>query len=1119
MKRILNLFVLGYLACGLVWAQGGTAQISGTVSDRSGAVLPGVQITATQTETGAERTSITNETGSYVLPNLPIGPYRLEAALPGFRTFAQSGIVLQVNASVAINPSLEVGQVSETIEVQANAAMVETRATGVGQVIDNAQILELPLVGRQVTDLVVLAGAAVQTGITANTGRSFPGVPQFSIAGGLNRGTSFTLDGASHNDFRSNFGLPMPFPDALQEFKVETSAVPAQYGFRSGGALNAVTKSGTNDFHGAAFWFVRNEKFNARNFFADVRDPLKRNQFGGTIGGPIKENKLFFFGAYQGTTTRQTPTGSTTSFVPTPAMIRGDFSRYNSPACGRNVSLPPPFQNNIVPESALSPGAVAAAKLLPVPEDECGTTRWGSPIKRDEHQLIGKADYQISNGHSMFWRYMGFWYDHAQPSNLVSNALVTQTPGQDNLFQSGTFGDTLTIGSSVVNSLRLGWNRQAVQRINPEYFDVADLGINAYRGVPKMININVAQAFIVGSRTSAPNNYNETNYQIADDLGVIKGNHQLSFGGNFLTAQSNSNSQTFTLGTWDFNGGLVGAGSPPLVDFMLGRLSQLEQGGPNWTYVRSKVLGIYAQDSWKARSNLTISAGLRWEPYLPQRFERDGFNYFDMDAFLRNERTSIYRNAPAGMFYPGDSQFHAGGNSSNPIERRFDKFAPRLGLSWDPLGDGKTVIRAAYGIFYETQAGEYFIAVGQGAPWAGKAAIQNVPFDDPWRNIAGGNPFPFEPNATAPYPPNGVYALAFPDTTPPYVQQWNVGLQRQVATDWLLSASYIGNQVTHLYGARELNPGVYIPGVADAAGRCNTTLNGQPVFARVTAGATCSTAGNVQARRMLTLLDPDGSRGAAKYGYIAVWDDSGTRSYNGMLLSVNKRMSRNYSVTANYTWSHCIGHPVNNLLQGTAGAGVFNDPANRDYDRGNCGDQDIRHIANATTVVSMPRFSSTWMQRVAGNWRLSGILRAQSGEHTQALITSDAALTGVNVRSQRANVLSPDVYGNQCTTDLRAQTPTCRWFNASAFGTPANGTLGNAGMGALVGPGRWTIDAGLSRTFDITERHRLEFRAEANNVLNHTNFDNPTNTLGATFGRITSADDPRVMQFAVKYIF
>jgi hypothetical protein len=247
---------------------------------------------------------------------------------------------------------------------------------------------------------------------------------------------------------------------------------------------------------------------------------------------------------------------------------------------------------------------------------------------------------------------------------------------------------------------------------------------------------------------------------------------------------------------------------------------------------------------------------------------------------------------------------------------------------------------------------------------------------------------------------------------------------------------------------------------------------------------------------------------------------SGTRSYNGMLLSVNKRMSRNYSLTANYTWAHCIGHPVNNLLQGTAGAGVFNDPSNRNYDRGNCGDQDVRHIANATAVVSMPGFADPWIQRLAGNWRLSGILRAQSGEHLSPVVTADQRRTGVNVRSQRADVVSLDVYGNQCKSDLRSQNPSCRWFNSAAFATPAVGGFGNARAGSLVGAGNWSIDAGLSRTFDVTEGQRLEFRAEANNVLNHTNFANPATSLGATSGYyIAGADDPRIMQFAVKYIF
>ena len=294
----------GRVVCLDAWAQA-TAQISGVVKDASGAVLPSVEIKATQTATGAVRTAVSGEDGRYVLPNLPLGPYMVEAALPGFRTYVQTGIVLQVNSDAAINPVLAIGQVTETVEVRADAALVETRNSGVGTVMDNQRVLELPLNGRQVTELIFLAGMA-NPGVANNGVRNYPTVA-VSVAGGIGGGVAFWLDGANHNDPYNSLNLPLPFPDALQEFKLETSAIQAQYGYHSSSAVNAVTKSGTNEFHGDVFEFVRNGVFNARNFFAAKRDTLKRNQYGGVIGGPIIKNKLFFFGGYQGTPQRSDP--------------------------------------------------------------------------------------------------------------------------------------------------------------------------------------------------------------------------------------------------------------------------------------------------------------------------------------------------------------------------------------------------------------------------------------------------------------------------------------------------------------------------------------------------------------------------------------------------------------------------------------------------------------------------------------------------------------------------------------------------------------------------------------------------------------------------------------------
>src|SRR2546430_2772259 len=399
MKRVLMcLFCMASvcgLSSGLVWAQA-TAQISGSVKDQSGAVLPGVEITATQTGTGIARTTVTNETGSYVLPNLPLGPYRVEAALPGFRSYVQMGIVLQVNSSPEINIQLAVGQVSEQVEVQANAALVETRNVGVGQVIENERILELPLNGRQVTDLITLSGAAVQTIQSAtDKNRSMPGSVPMSVAGGFSSGTVYVLDGAMHNDPWNNLNLPLPFPDALQEFKVETGTLSAQSGQYSGAAVNSVTKSGTNDFHGDLFEFVRNDLFNARNYFARKGSTLKRNQFGGTAGGPIIRNKVFFFGGYQGTTLRQDP-ADVRSFVPTAAMLAGDFTAFTSPTCnaGRQIMLRAPFVNNRIDPALFSKAAVALSKLVPKSNDPCGSIIRGNQSTENDHMAVGKIDYQ-----------------------------------------------------------------------------------------------------------------------------------------------------------------------------------------------------------------------------------------------------------------------------------------------------------------------------------------------------------------------------------------------------------------------------------------------------------------------------------------------------------------------------------------------------------------------------------------------------------------------------------------------------------------------------------------------------------------------------------------------------
>src|SRR5579864_58056 len=438
MKSTLFLAVGVFASTIAAWAQAiSTAQIKGTVQDSSGLAVPSAEVKVTQTETNVVRTASTGADGSYVLSNLPVGPYRLEVTKQGFARFVQTGIVLQVATNPTVDIALQIGTVSESIQVEAAATMVETQNTGVGSVIDGRRVLDLPLVGRQVSDLIYMVGAAVPGGDASlvSTRTIQTTEVSVSVAGGLGSGASYVLDGAMHNDPYTNLNQPLPFPEALQEFKVETSALPAQYGMHSAAAVNAITKSGTNDWHASAFEFVRNYKFNARNFFAQTRDTLKRNQYGGTFGGPIIKNKLFFFAGYQGTPTRQDAVQNSTEHIPTTAMLAGDFTAAASAACngGKAVTIKNPLTGqpfaplNQIPVSQFSQPAINIASKLPsnLIIDQCGRVNYGAANVQDQRDSVGRADYQLTASHSIFVRYIGTSLVQPPPFNSSNGNLLT----------------------------------------------------------------------------------------------------------------------------------------------------------------------------------------------------------------------------------------------------------------------------------------------------------------------------------------------------------------------------------------------------------------------------------------------------------------------------------------------------------------------------------------------------------------------------------------------------------------------------------------------------------------------------------------------------------------------
>jgi hypothetical protein len=1068
------------------------------------AVLPGAEVTATQTETGIARSAVTNETGSYILPNLAVGPYRFEAALPGFRTFVQTGVVLQVNSNPVINPVLEVGQVSEQVEVQANASLVETRTTAVGQVIENERILELPLNGRQVTDLIALSGAAVQTG-SSNARTTFQGGVNISIAGGFDFGVAYSLDGALHNNVYDGTQLPMPFPDALQEFKVEASGMAAAGGMRgSGGQVNAVTKSGTNQFHGDLFEFVRNYKFNARNFFAPARDSLKRNQFGGTIGGPIVRNKLFFFGGYQGTRTRSDG-DVVTRYVPTAAMMAGDWTAFASPACnaGKVIALRTPFVNNRIDPAQYSKPALLIAAKLPKAQDECGKIVYGIATKKNEMQAVGKVDYQWSARHSIFGRYLAttFLFPHPYLTGQGDNLLTTSAdePGFDNLAQSYALGSTYLIGPSAVNAFRVTVNRTALTRQGATFFSAPDLGIKAWSSRPDHMVVAVDGGFSLGNR--AFTHIVTDAYQLGDDLSVARGNHQMTFGanaGNFRAYQRNF---TDDVGNYSFNGNALGLG---MADFLTGRLTQLMQLTPtSWTQ-RQTYVAAYAADVWKLSQRMTFNYGIRWEPFLPLGVGygqgptlNEGAMYnFNDDRFKKGVRSTTYPNAPAGMLFPGDAGFPKG----KPIFKKWALFGPRVGLAWDVQGDGKTSVRGSFGIAYDFSGAESLGGSSNAPPWGLQTQVQSPAggFEDPWRDYPGGNPFPYDRrNPRFPAFSSFYYIEDF-HTSPPTVQTWNLSIQRQIPADFLVSASYLGSQSYHLWVEGNSNRAVFFPGSA-VNGVCRA---GDYVLQTT---GTCSTTGNTNQRRRLFLENPQEGQ---YYGNMALREDSGTQSYHGLLVSVQRRAARGVNIGGNYTWSHCLGDAPNANASGRGGGGYL-DPNNRDFDRGNCGG-DRRHIFNLTAVASTPQFSNPALHTLVSGWRVSGIYRMTTGQYLTILSGLDRVLSGQR-GNQRPNQILASPYGNRDSLN---------YLNPSAFEQPALGTLGNMSRANVEGPGTWQLDIALSRVFQVREAQRLEFRAEAFNLTNSLRKGNPDNTVNNNiFGQINTSSDARIMQFALKYSF
>jgi hypothetical protein len=1063
------------------------------VTDTSGAVLPGVTVTVTQTATGLERVAVTDGTGSYLFTNLPPGPYRLEVTLQGFRTYVQTGLVLTVGATATVNASLELGSLEETITVEAAAPLVDVRSAGISAVVENEAILELPLQGRQVTSLLVLAGAAYQESEVNQ--RGVTGGVRISVAGGVPGGVGYQLDGTTHNARQQNANLPLPFPDALQEFRVANSGLSAQDGVKSGASVNAVTKSGTNQFSGNVFEFLRHHRFNAPEHFASfgpdgeqVDDGLKRNQFGGTLGGPIVQDKLFFFFGYQQTPTRVTPS-SLVERVPTAAMLAGDFTTYASAECngGRGFTLGAPYVNNRIDPALFSPAAVELARRLPTPDNDCGDITFGVAQDNDEYQPLGRVDYQVNNNHSLFGRYM--FFRRLQPAGWSEgeNLLLTdEAPGQLNRVNSTSVGYTAVLSSSLVNAARVGYNSSWVEAFHEPYFCPADIGISVACQIEGQFPLTVDGEFEINSGLTTSGDHSNTQFMIANDLTVVRGDHQFSVGTNLEWWEEITNSTSRANGSWNFDGRHTGSS---IGDLMVGRLNFVEQGGFGFLPVDNLYIGIYGQDSWRVSDRVTLNAGLRWEPYLGQNVQNGVISVFDRERFDNGVKSTVFLRAPAGFVWAGDPEFPD--NAKTGMNKQWLNFSPRVGVAWDVLGDGRTAVRTSYAMMYDFPAGEFHNIHANAPPYGNRVRLTDPVgrLDDPYLGVPGGNPFPATIGPDTPFVPFGAFGTMDPDINSPRIQSWNATIEQQVGTNWGVSASYIGSYSDRLWWQEALNPGVFLEGQRN-------------------------TGGNLNVRRELYLQNPDEAQFISNLDEVVDW---GYQKYAGLKLSVQRRATSGLSLSGNYTVSKCTGTPSASEGFEQAGRG-FVIPGNPDYENGYCG-QDRRHLSTLTVGYLTPMLDNAALRAVASNWRVSGILSARSGARLN--IVSGLDNSGNGQRDQRPDQLSDDIYGpGKDLSDVEPGERIDNYFNRDAFAQPAAGTHGNAKRNLAVGPGFWNIDLAVSRLIPLGTQ-RLELRLESFNLLNHFNWGNPNaNFNSSSFGRITSqAGGPRIMQFGIKYAF
>lgn len=1166
MNRILRALMLLIAGCvGLAaHAQLSTATMYGTVTDSTGAAVPNATLTITQTDTQTVRTLKTNADGSYRADFLPVGPYKLSVIAQGFKTLDRTGIVLTVTEEAQVNLQLQAGGESTTVEVTAEVPLLNTGNSTLGRTVTNVEIDNLPLVDRNVYTLLDLT-PGVQNNNSAGSGGNGGvinplGYPEqhVKINGSSDSGVgqvSYYLDGGSNMTGVRNTGNPLPNPDAIREFRVDTNNFSAQYGRNSAGVVTVLTKSGTNQFHGSVFEFFRDRNFNATTHLQSQKTPYNQHRFGFTVGGPVLKDKLFFFGSYAGF--RFISSNIFTTSVPTAQMQKGDFSQAIPTASSSQVAdnlkctigeqtaqlfwacnpYKPKasafYPGNIVPVSDFDPSiaAIIKAGLIPTPNpsqpsDTIYTRRDFSPFRQKTNEELYKGDYQMTAKQRLTLSYFHLTGDYIQnPSG--NNILGWNVHDYTFVQHEANVAHTWTITNNTVNQLMLNYTRLIGGRIPSPSQSLADFG-SAFAeqmpsgqicGVPAQQGCARPQLgpsgwFTAGNAITGPVTGNNI-YAIRDVVSTTHGKHTLYYGGE---ANRENDAQQTTLNNYGVFGftnhtNVANRSSAAITDFFFGSPNSMGQDVPVYANANYFNYGLFAQDDWRVLPSLTLNLGVRYDiQTIPTDTQRM------IMQFRPGVQSKVAPSLPLGILLPGDAGVPAGGANT-----RYDHVSPRIGLAWTPYPNGHTVIHAAAGLFYGSVGGNLFTYSSNGEPFSGRPSFSNVihvnnPYATDPKDFCGGDatciaggvghsPYPFIYNAKNPQfvvTPAALISID-PNFRSPETYQMNVGVQQQLTNSFAISASYVASLARKLPIEWDINYPVFNLTSAGASGASCTDTTQNCGYA--------NSSGNVDNRRPFNTKGYSATSTAANpvFKSISQIQSSESANYNGLQVTAQQRLTHNFSIQGFWVWSKSLQSedldtPGNT---GNSSGTEPEDNRNKFLDRQRS-DFDQRQVV-AFSFVYKPHYglSHAWERQIVNNWTITSIVQLQSGNPINVTEGGDINQDGVS--NDRPN-LAPGVTRARVKDNGHSrQAMMQQWVDYSQFciynntlnGIPAcpqNGagpanSDGTLRQNELDGPGKRAIAASLFRDFKITERVTFQLRGESTNVFNLTNLPNPTLTL------------------------